>query len=313
MTLRNLNFAQGSDSEFSLREYLGEISRYPLLDAEREGDLARRIEAGALALQRQIDGGPRDGDVELAIDGETAKGELTNSNLRLVVSIAKRYRYRGISVLDLIQEGNLGLIRAAEKFDFRRGFRFSTYATWWIRESIARAAGEQKGSFRLPQHISEDLAVVVRNRGEMVQELSREPSAKELAERCQMPVERVIELLSLRIDAVSLEQSLASNSDGGLKLGDTIADSSAPSGYAELETLAVHGALDDAMVALTDKERAVIQMKFGFGEVSDPASDEEIAASLGISRERVRQLEYRAKLRMRVADTGGQLKELMEP
>ena len=313
MTLRNLNFAQGSDSEFSLREYLGEISRYPLLDAEREGELARRIEAGALALQRQIDGGGREGDAELITDGERAKAELTNSNLRLVVSIAKRYRHRGLSMLDLIQEGNLGLIRAAEKFDYRRGFRFSTYATWWIRQSMARAAGEQKGSFRLPQHISEDLAVVVRSRGEMVQELSREPTIKELSERTQMPKERVVELLSLRIDAVSLEQSLASSTDGDLKLVDTIADLSSASGYAELENLAVRGALDDAMVALTDKERVVIQMKFGIGQLAGPASDEEIAASLGISRERVRQLEHRAKLRMRVADTGGELKALMEP
>ena len=187
MSTRSERVSAGPESEESLREYLTEISKYPLLDFQQESDLARRIEIGSLALQRCMDGGGHASDEELIDDGEAAKSALTNSNLRLVVSIAKRYRYRGVSFLDLIQQGNIALMRAAEKFDYRKGFRFSTYATWWIRQAMARAIGEQKGSIRLPQHVAEELGIVSRTRQLLIQELSREPTLAEISEASQLP------------------------------------------------------------------------------------------------------------------------------
>ncbi len=312
MSTRGERAAAGPESEASLREYLMEISKYPLLNFQEEADLARRIETGCLALQRCLDGGGHASDEALIDDGEAAKMTLTNSNLRLVVSIAKRYRYRGVSFLDLIQEGNIALMRAAEKFDYHKGFRFSTYATWWIRQAMARAIGEQKGSIRLPQHVAEELGMVSRTRQLLMQELSHEPTLDELSAASQLPARRVADLLALQVDAVSLDQSLGGDGSGEATLMDVIEDAGSRGEFSEVEGTAVRQALVKAMGVLTEKERAVITMKYGLGQVTEPVSDEVITNRLGISRERVRQLEHRAKVRLRSADASGELKGMLE-
>ena len=312
MSTKSERASAGPESEESLREYLAEISKYPLLSFHEEADLAKRIEIGSLALQRCLDGGGHASDEALIDDGEEAKMVLTNSNLRLVVSIAKRYRYRGVSFLDLIQEGNIALMRAAEKFDHRKGFRFSTYATWWIRQAMARAIGEQKGSIRLPQHVAEELGTVSRARQILLQELSHEPTLDEIAVASQLPRKRVADLLALQVDAVSLDQSLGGDGSGEATLLDLIEDSGSRSEFSEVEGTAIRQALVKAMGVLTEKERAVVTMKYGLGQSPEPVADDVIAARLGISRERVRQLEHRAKVRLRTADANGELKGMLE-
>ncbi|MDA8102298.1 MAG: sigma-70 family RNA polymerase sigma factor [Nitrospiraceae bacterium] len=312
MSTRGERAAAGPESEASLREYLMEISKYPLLNFHEEAELARRIETGCLALQRCLDGGGHASDEALIDDGEAAKVTLTNSNLRLVVSIAKRYRYRGVSFLDLIQEGNIALMRAAEKFDYHKGFRFSTYATWWIRQAMARAIGEQKGTIRLPQHVAEELGMVSRTRQLLMQELSHEPTLDELSAASQLPARRVADLLALQVEAVSLDQSLGGDGSGEATLIDVIEDAGSRGEFSEVEGAALRQALVKAMGVLTEKERAVITMKFGLGASPEPVSDEVIASRLGVSRERVRQLEHRAKVRLRSADAGGELKGMLE-
>ncbi len=313
MTLWNTTFNQGTDSEISLREYLAEISKFPLLDFSTEVSLAKRVEAGQLALDRIASGDATGDESNIIQDADEARAALTNSNLRLVVSIAKRYRFHGLSFLDLIQEGNIGLMRAAEKFDYHRGFRFSTYATWWIRQSITRAIGEQKGSIRLPQHISEEVVKVVRARVLLLQELSREPTVDELALHCSISKTRIVELLNYRTEAVSLDQNFPTDSDSDLSLIDTISDAGSIGIYGGMEHEGLREALVDAIQPLTDKEREVVTMKYGLGHEKDLVSEDQIAQRLGISKERVRQLESRAIRKLRSTDKDGTLKGLMEP
>lgn len=305
--------SNNNDSEISLREYLSEIARFPLLDFGAEVELAKCIEAAQSVVDRIGTPTELPTDSQVLHQGDLAKIALTNSNLRLVVSIAKRYRYRGLSFLDLIQEGNIGLMRAAEKYDHHRGFRFSTYATWWIKQGMARAVGEQKGSIRLPQHVSEEVGSLMRIRSVLAQELSREPTMEELALGCSIPRSRVVELMNYRRDAVSLDQSLSNDSDNDTTLIDTIEDLASQGISFAIEIEGLRSALMTVISELTEMERNVVVLRYGLSLEKGLSNEDQIAKHLGISRERVRQLEARAIRRMRSTDTTGALRALLEP
>ncbi|CAG4928769.1 MULTISPECIES: sigma-70 family RNA polymerase sigma factor [Acidithrix] len=312
MTDMNTTSKSSLESDISLRDYLKEISKYPLLNSEEELELASRIDARTLALVRLEANEPLEGDQELIKLGDLAKLKLTNSNLRLVVSIAKRYRYRGLSFLDLIQEGNIGLMRAAEKFDYRKGFRFSTYATWWIKQAIVRSIGEQKGNIRIPQHILDDLNLITRIKGTLKQELARDPTMPELARACQMPLEHIVDLLNIKSDSISLDQNLKSDSEGEVTLMDMIEDESSASRYLGVEQEDIRGRLRHALDELGDKEREVLSLKYGLGSAAVPIRDDEIARLMGVSKERIHQIESRAMRRVKFGNSAEELRGLID-
>jgi RNA polymerase primary sigma factor len=252
----------------SMQLFLNEIARYPLLTAQQEVELAKRIERGDLA----------------------AKEQMINSNLRLVVSIAKRYQGHGLSLLDLIQEGVLGLIRAVEKFDWRRGFKFSTYATWWIRQAVQRGVQNRSRTIRVPVHVAELERKAARVERELTGKLGRQPLEEEVAEAAQIPLEKLKQARDAVRTLTSLDRPLGD--DGGATLGDLIA---APDGdpAAELDVSLESGALAGALAKLAPEERRLLELRFGLGD-SEPASIEQVAEELAISRDRVRRLERSA-------------------
>jgi RNA polymerase primary sigma factor/RNA polymerase nonessential primary-like sigma factor len=280
-----------------VRTYLNCIGRTKLLTAEEEVDLARRIEAGLFAEARLDAAVPmaRDSaDAELrrdlraiAADGRAAKTHLLEANLRLVVSVAKRYTGRGMPMLDLVQEGNIGLIRAVEKFDYTKGFKFSTYATWWIRQAMTRALADQSRTIRLPVHLVEQINKLVRTRRELSLALGRDPSPAEIADALELDVYKVVELLGYDRDPVSLDQSVGEDGEG--MLGDFIADTveapADPVSYGLLKR-EVCTVLD----TLTEREREVVNLRFGLGD-GRARTLEEIGHEFGLSRERIRQIE----------------------
>jgi RNA polymerase sigma factor (sigma-70 family) len=293
-----------------VRTYLNGIGRTPLLTAAQEVELARRIEAGLFA-QARLDGeATADSRLRsdlrfLAADGQTAKNRLLEANLRLVVSIAKRYSGRGMPMLDLIQEGNIGLIRAVEKFDYTRGFKFSTYATWWIRQAITRAMADQSRTIRLPVHLVEQINRLVRARRELALRLGREPAAAELAVALGVEVCRVVELLGYDRDPVSLDQTVGE--DGESPLGDFVADIGAgvpdPVSYGLLKR-EVTSVLD----TLTEREREVVQLRFGLND-GRMRTLEEIGHEFGLSRERIRQIEKSSLSKLRDPSRAQRLRE----
>jgi RNA polymerase primary sigma factor len=250
----------------SLQVFLEQISRSPLLTKEQEVDLAQRIEQGDLA----------------------AKARMVEANLRLVVSIAKRYRGHGLDLLELIQEGNLGLIRAVEKFDWRRDLKFSTYATWWIKQAVQRGLADKARAVRLPVHVVERQSKITRAERQLFSELGREPSDVEIAKTAQLPLEHVLGVREAARVASSLDEPLGA--DGDASLGDLLADSNV-AGPEEVvaETLA-HRALNQALDALSERQRLIIVRRFGL-DGRDPATLDEIAKAVGLTRERVRQIE----------------------
>ncbi len=250
----------------SLRLYLREIGRVPLLTARQEVALAKRIELGDLS----------------------AKQAMVEANLRLVVSIAKGYLGRGLSFLDLIQEGSLGLIRAVEKFDYRRGFKFSTYATWWIRQAVTRAIADKARTIRIPVHMVEKLNKVVHLERQMVQRLGREPRAEEIAEELRMSVEEVRDILRMAQTPVSLEKPIGEEGDS--ELGDFVEDESAASPFDEASVNLRHTDILRALEALPDRERKVIELRFGL-QGEQPRTLEEVGRAFGVTRERIRQIE----------------------
>jgi RNA polymerase primary sigma factor/RNA polymerase nonessential primary-like sigma factor len=280
-----------------VRTYLNCIGRTKLLTAEEEVDLAQRIEAGLFAEARLDAAVPmaRDSaDAELrrdlraiAADGRAAKTHLLEANLRLVVSVAKRYTGRGMPMLDLVQEGNIGLIRAVEKFDYTKGFKFSTYATWWIRQAMTRALADQSRTIRLPVHLVEQINKLVRTRRELSLALGRDPSPAEIADALELDVYKVVELLGYDRDPVSLDQSVGEDGEG--MLGDFIADTveapADPVSYGLLKR-EVCTVLD----TLTEREREVVNLRFGLGD-GRARTLEEIGHEFGLSRERIRQIE----------------------
>jgi RNA polymerase sigma factor (sigma-70 family) len=275
-----------------VRTYLNGIGRTKLLTAAEEVDLAQRIEAGLFAAAKLEADTPLDRELRadlqlLAADGRLAKNHLLEANLRLVVSVAKRYTGRGMPMLDLIQEGNVGLIRAVEKFDYTKGFKFSTYATWWIRQAITRAMADQSRTIRLPVHLVEQINKLVRTRRELGLTLGREPVAAEIATALGVDVYKVVELLGYDRDPVSLDQSVGEDGEG--VLGDFVADTSAtstgPAAYGLLKQ-----EVGSVLATLTEREREVVKLRFGLND-GRVRTLEEIGQEFGLSRERIRQIE----------------------
>lgn len=283
------------------RQYLREIGRIPLLTAAEEVELARRVEAGLFAEEKL--GNTPDLDTQLALDldrlvvmGRMAKRRLIESNLRLVVSVAKRYVGRGLTMLDLVQEGNLGLIRAVEKFDYARGYKFSTYATWWIRQAMSRALADQARTIRVPVHVVELINRVVRVQRRMLQERGYEPTPEEVATHLELPSERVSEVLRLAQEPVSLHAPVGEEDD--VALGDLIEDGDATSPVESAAFLLLREHLEAVLSTLGERERKVVQLRYGLAD-GRPRTLEEIGRIFGVTRERIRQIESKTLNKLR--------------
>ncbi|MFF6986025.1 sigma-70 family RNA polymerase sigma factor [Streptomyces sp. NPDC010273] len=291
----------GAPSSDLFRQYLREIGRIPLLTAAEEVDLARRVEAGLFAEEKL--GGAFDLDSQLALDldklvvmGRMAKRRLIEANLRLVVSVAKRYVGRGLTMLDLVQEGNLGLIRAVEKFDYARGYKFSTYATWWIRQAMSRALADQARTIRVPVHVVELINRVVRVQRRMLQERGYEPTPEEVADHLDLAPERVSEVLRLAQEPVSLHAPVGEEDD--VALGDLIEDGDATSPVESAAFLLLRQHLEVVLSTLGERERKVVQLRYGLAD-GRPRTLEEIGRIFGVTRERIRQIESKTLNKLR--------------
>jgi len=308
----------GSDAPLSgdtVRQYLREIGRVDLLDVHDERRLAQRIVDGNAAAA-EIDRLGLDADpVEKAAlgakvrRGEAAKSQLIQANLRLVVSIAKRYSGRGMQFLDLIQEGNLGLMRAVEKFDHTKGFKFSTYATWWIRQAITRSIADQARTIRIPVHMVETMNRVIRTQRQMHQDLTREPTLDELAAQVGMTPERVKEILRMAQDPLSLDSPVGEEEDSSL--GDFIEDAKVEAPGAMVEVAALGDAIVEVLLELPARERGIMALRYGLGG-ERPMTLEEVAATVGLTRERVRQIEGKTLARLRNPQLAQRLREFRE-
>jgi len=296
------------------RQYLREIGRIPLLTAAEEVELARRVEAGLFAEEKL--GSTPDLDSRLALDldqlvvrGRMAKRRLIEANLRLVVSVAKRYVGRGLTMLDLVQEGNLGLIRAVEKFDYARGYKFSTYATWWIRQAMSRALADQARTIRVPVHVVELINRVVRVQRRMLQERGYEPTAQEVAAHLDLSPERVGEVLRLAQEPVSLHAPVGEEDD--VALGDLIEDGDAASPVESAAFLLLRQHLDAVLSTLGERERKVVQLRYGLAD-GRPRTLEEIGRIFGVTRERIRQIESKTLNKLRDHAYADQLRGYLE-
>ncbi|MEU6976296.1 MULTISPECIES: RNA polymerase sigma factor [unclassified Streptomyces] len=283
------------------RQYLREIGRVPLLTAAEEVELARRVEAGLFAEEKLAN--TPDLDTLLALDldrlvvlGRIAKRRLIEANLRLVVSVAKRYVGRGLTMLDLVQEGNLGLIRAVEKFDYARGYKFSTYATWWIRQAMSRALADQARTIRVPVHVVELINRVIRVQRRMLQERGYEPTAEEVAAQLDLAPERVGEVLRLAQEPVSLHAPVGEEED--VALGDLIEDGDAASPVESAAFLLLREHLEAVLSTLGERERKVVQLRYGLDD-GRPRTLEEIGQLFGVTRERIRQIESKTLNKLR--------------
>ena len=284
----------------TLGAYLREIGRFSLLTAEREVHLAKQIEAGERADKHLTTRGPRTTkrrDYErLRRDGDRARDEMIQANLRLVVSMARRYRWTGIPLLDLIQEGNIGLMRGVGKYDWRKGFKFSTYATWWIRQAIQRGVADRGRVIRLPVHIHDLLLRVGRTRVELKSQLGREPTDEEVARSAWLPVDRVQELRGVASHVLSLQTPVGE--DGDATLGEFVPDESAGLRYDEVLAGIGRDEMMKVLTTLNDRERRIIALRFGLtGE--EPMTLEEVGKLFGLTRERIRQLEAKALAKLR--------------
>ncbi|MFC9246357.1 RNA polymerase sigma factor [Streptomyces sp. NPDC057136] len=291
----------GGTSSDLFRQYLREIGRIPLLTAAEEVDLARRVEAGLFAEERLA--GTPDPDTRLAVDldrlvvmGRMAKRRLIEANLRLVVSVAKRYVGRGLTMLDLVQEGNLGLIRAVEKFDYARGYKFSTYATWWIRQAMSRALADQARTIRVPVHVVELINRVVRVQRRLLQERGYEPTSEEVAAQLDLTPERVGEVLRLAQEPVSLHAPVGEEDD--VSFGDLIEDGDAASPVESAAFLLLREHLEAVLSTLGERERKVVQLRYGLAD-GRPRTLEEIGRIFGVTRERIRQIESKTLNKLR--------------
>lgn len=284
---RDLSAPTGVKINDPVRMYLKEIGRVPLLTADEEVSLALKIEQG----------------------DQEAKQRLAEANLRLVVSIAKRYVGRGMQFLDLIQEGNMGLMKAVEKFDYRKGFKFSTYATWWIRQAITRAIADQARTIRIPVHMVETINKLIRIQRQLLQELGKEPTPEQIAEKMEMPTEKVREILKIAQEPVSLETPIGEEDDS--HLGDFIEDQEAtsPAEHAAYELLKEQ--LEDVLDTLTDREENVLRLRFGIDD-GRTRTLEEVGKVFGVTRERIRQIEAKALRKLRHPSRSKQLKDFLE-
>ena len=283
----DLSAPEGVGTEDPVRMYLKEIGKIPLLSMEDEIELAKRIELG----------------------DEGAKKVLAEANLRLVVSIAKRYVGRGMQFLDLIQEGNLGLIKAVEKFDYTKGFKFSTYATWWIRQAITRAIADQARTIRIPVHMVETINRLIRVSRQLLQELGREPQPEEIAARVDMPVERVREVLKISQEPVSLETPIGEEEDS--HLGDFIQDEQVMVPAEAAAFTLLHEQLMEVLDTLTEREQKVLKLRFGL-EDGRPRTLEEVGREFNVTRERIRQIEAKALRKLRHPTRSKKLKDYLD-
>ncbi len=284
-----------------VRMYLKEIGRVPLLSMEQEKSLAMRIEAGELELSKN-----GTADSFIVADGEEAKRQLTEANLRLVVSIAKKYVGRGMLFLDLIQEGNLGLIRAVEKFDYRKGYKFSTYATWWIRQAITRALADQARTIRIPVHMVETINRLIKISRQLLQELGREPTVEEIAEAMALTPEKVREVMKISQEPISLETPIGEEEDS--HLGDFIEDQEAVAPAEAASVMLLKEKMQDVLQNLTERERKVLVLRFGL-EDGHQRTLEEVGQEFGVTRERIRQIEAKALRKLRHPSRGKALKD----
>jgi RNA polymerase primary sigma factor len=280
-----------------VQQYLGELRREPLLTAAEEIELAKLIEAG----------GTDDATAGQIARAAQARRRFIEANLRLVVSVAKRYQHAGLPMLDLIQEGNLGLMRAVEKFDHRKGFKFSTYATWWIRQGITRALADKSRTIRVPAHLGEALSVLARCSNQLLKTLGREPNAAELAAESGFTLARVEDALRIEPDLVSL--SVLVNDDGS-ELGDLIEDESAPAPEAMAAANAEREGLRDALLRLAPREQEVLTLRFGLAH-DRPLTLEEVGTQFDLTRERIRQIEAKALTKLRHPSLPGHLRILV--
>ena len=296
----------------TVRMYLREIGRVDLLTPDDERRLAQAIDEGnqaALELDRPMDPVELRRYMRIVQTGQRAKSELIQANLRLVVSIAKRYSGRGMLFLDLIQEGNLGLMRAVDKFDHTKGFKFSTYATWWIRQAITRSIADQARTIRIPVHMVESMNRVLRMQRQMHQELEREPTLDELAERCGMPPDRIREILRISLDPLSLDSPVGEEDDSNLTdfIEDLTVD--APADMATKRMLAQ--AVEEALGELTDREQEIVRMRFGLDD-GQARTLEDVGKEFGVTRERIRQIEAKTLAKLRHPMRSQRLKEFLE-
>jgi RNA polymerase primary sigma factor len=298
-----------------VRMYLKEIGRVALLTAQEEVDLALRIEQGLEAEAKLVAGGDKLSDEESVSlkwtrrDGMRAKRHLVEANLRLVVSIAKRYVGRGMQFLDLIQEGNLGLIRAVEKFDYHKGFKFSTYATWWIRQAITRAIADQARTIRIPVHMVETINKLVRIQRQLLQDLGREPTADEIAEQMELTPEKVREIQKISQEPVSLETPVGEEEDS--HLGDFIEDSEAPVPLERASFKLLQEQLESVLHTLSDREKDVIRLRFGLVD-GQPRTLEDVGKKFGVTRERIRQIESKTLSKLRHPSRSQKLRDYLE-
>jgi RNA polymerase primary sigma factor len=285
-----------------VKDYLKQIGKVPLLSAEQEVDLAKRIEAGLFAgrkladASRNLSAEARIDLERVAEDGRRAKDHLLEANLRLVVSLARRYAGRGMLFLDLIQEGNLGLIRGVEKFDYTKGYKFSTYATWWIRQAITRAMADQARTIRLPAHMAEAIGKLARVQRRMLQDLGREPTPHELAAELDMTPERVIEVQRYGREPISLHTPLGE--DGVSELGDLIEDSEAIQPSEAVGFTMMQAQLRSVLGTLSEREAGIVSMRFGLAD-GQPKTLDEIGKVYGVTRERIRQIESKTMSKLR--------------
>ena len=307
--------AAGGATADPVKDYLKQIGKVPLLTAGQEVELAKRIEAGLFAEEKLADGNGvlragRSIDLgRVAEDGRRAKDHLVEANLRLVVSVARRYAGRGMLFLDLIQEGNLGLIRGVEKFDYTRGYKFSTYATWWIRQAITRAMAEQSRTIRLPVHMAEAVRTLARVQRQMLQDLGREPTPGELAAGLGMTPEKVIEVQKYGREPISLHTPLGE--DGDSELGDLIEDSEAIQPGEAVSFTLLQEQLHCVLGTLSEREAGVLSMRFGLTD-GQPRTLDEIGKVYGVTRERIRQIESKAMSKLRHPSRSNVLRDYLD-
>ena len=321
----DLSVPEGVSVEDPVRMYLKEIGKVPLLSADEEIELAQNMEDGAVATEKinvlkgRLDGASEEEKAEIKEEiktlqrdvdkGADAKKRLAEANLRLVVSIAKRYVGRGMLFLDLIQEGNLGLIKAVEKFDYKKGYKFSTYATWWIRQAITRAIADQARTIRIPVHMVETINKLIRVSRQLLQELGREPSPEEIAKEMNMPVERVREILKISQEPVSLETPIGEEEDS--HLGDFIKDDNVPVPADAAAFTLLKEQLEEVLGTLTEREQKVLTLRFGL-EDGRARTLEEVGKELNVTRERIRQIEAKALRKLRHPSRSRKLKDYLE-
>ncbi|MEV5586220.1 RNA polymerase sigma factor RpoD [Nonomuraea pusilla] len=294
-----------------VRIYLREIGRVPLLTAEEEVELAKSIEAGLFAedkLANEVSSLAFPEFRELVWQGTRAKQRLIEANLRLVVSIAKRYVGRGMLFLDLIQEGNLGLIRAVEKFDYTKGYKFSTYATWWIRQAITRAIADQARTIRIPVHMVETINKLVRVQRQLHQDLGREPAPEEIAKEMDLPVDRVVEIQRIAQEPVSLQSPIGEEDSD---LGDFIEDADAVVPMEAAAFIMLQDQLEDILATLSDREQRIIQLRFGLAD-GHPRTLEEVGREFGVTRERIRQIESKTLAKLRHPTRAQMLRDYLD-